>query len=306
VFVTVFVLAVFCWLGARIWRDIGNVEWSTVELRPGLLALAMAVLAFAYLLRASVWAVLVRLCGTPVALTSGIRVFLLTFAGRYLPGKIWQFVGAGVLGARYAIPATTSVGTTMLGVLIHESMGLVIGFALIGPMLGYPHWVYGVAIAGIVAVLVLLCSPLLPWMLKLVARRTKRTLPELRPLRFAHAAALVAVYAAVWGLFGVGFWCLAHGVLPVEAAQLDVVTATGAITSACVLGFFAVFAPSGLGVREAILAVVLDPVVGAGGAALLAVLARVWMTLVEFLLMGWAAMPFVTTSRNITPTRTGK
>jgi uncharacterized membrane protein YbhN (UPF0104 family) len=46
-------------------------------------------------------------------------------------------------------------------------------------------------------------------------------------------------------------------------------------------GFFAVFAPAGLGIREGALLVLLTGVLGAPQAALLAVLGRCWQTGIE-------------------------
>jgi hypothetical protein len=296
ILVTVFVLAVFAWLGRRIWRDIGSVKWEELRFDPLLLGAAVAILAGAYLLRAAVWTLLLRSFGPRVTLWAGMRVFLLTHAGRYLPGKVWQFVGAGVLGLRYAIPPAASVGTTMIGVLIHEATGLILGLALVGSALGYPRWIFVLALTGFAGFLAVLCSPVLPWLVRTAARLVRRPITAIQPLPITLAVGLVAVYGTVWLLFGAGFLCLVRSVLPASEA-LGLATATGAITSACVLGFLAVFAPSGLGVREAVLAIILGPVLGVGPAALVAVLARVWMTLVEIMLMGWAALPFVGSAR---------
>jgi hypothetical protein len=54
-----------------------------------------------------------------------------------------------------------------------------------------------------------------------------------------------------------------------------------AFAAAYVLGYLALFAPAGLGVREGFLVAFLTPTLGAGGAALAAVTSRVWTTVVE-------------------------
>ena len=74
--------------------------------------------------------------------------------------------------------------------------------------------------------------------------------------------------------------------------------ATGALAAACVLGFFSILTPSGLGVRELVLAFALTPIVGKAEAGILAIAARLWMTFVELVVMGWAVIPFLTWYKN--------
>ncbi len=57
--------------------------------------------------------------------------------------------------------------------------------------------------------------------------------------------------------------------------------AVGGFAGAYFLGYAAVFAPAGVGVREGALAVLLAPWTGPAEAAVLAVIARLWMTVGE-------------------------
>ena len=54
-----------------------------------------------------------------------------------------------------------------------------------------------------------------------------------------------------------------------------------AFAGAYVLGYIAVLAPAGLGIREVSLAVLLSPIMSAEEALVLALLARAWTTFVE-------------------------
>lgn len=97
----------------------------------------------------------------------------------------------------------------------------------------------------------------------------------------------VTLYTVNWVLYGSAFWGLARS-LGVEGGLVDL---GSAFAAAYVLGYLAFFAPAGLGVREGFLVVFLQPVVGGPGpAAALAVVARLWMTLVELIPAGAFAL----------------
>jgi len=101
------------------------------------------------------------------------------------------------------------------------------------------------------------------------------SLPRLRDyVRPALALALTYV------LFGVGYWLMARS-LGAEAAPADLPLFICAVTVVLIGGFLAFFAPAGLGVQEGLLLLVLGPMIGAGPAAIIAVLMRLLQTVTE-------------------------
>jgi uncharacterized membrane protein YbhN (UPF0104 family) len=62
--------------------------------------------------------------------------------------------------------------------------------------------------------------------------------------------------------------------------DLPILLASSAYPAAYVTGYLALFSPAGAGIRESMLVVFLGPALGAG-AAVLALIARLWTTLVE-------------------------
>src|SRR5205814_1162066 len=82
-----------------------------------------------------------------------------------------------------------------------------------------------------------------------------------------------------WLLYGVAFRLLALALLDHPAGSWSFYVA--AFTGSYVAGVIAVFAPAGLLVREVALVQALTPVVGGADAVILAVAARVWLTMLE-------------------------
>jgi uncharacterized membrane protein YbhN (UPF0104 family) len=61
---------------------------------------------------------------------------------------------------------------------------------------------------------------------------------------------------------------------------------TGALAISSTLGLIAIFAPSGLGVREGALVYLLSSIMPTPVAVIISILTRIWMTLIEIGLIG--------------------
>jgi hypothetical protein len=87
----------------------------------------------------------------------------------------------------------------------------------------------------------------------------------------------LALYTMNWALYAASFWVLA---LSLQIGGSPVAVGS-AFAAAYVLGYAMIFAPAGLGPREGFLIVFLTPHVGAAASGVIAIVARVWTTLVE-------------------------
>jgi uncharacterized membrane protein YbhN (UPF0104 family) len=82
-----------------------------------------------------------------------------------------------------------------------------------------------------------------------------------------------------WGLYATAFWLLYMGLVGFQ----PFLYVAPAFAAAYVGGYIVLFAPAGLGVREVLLGAFLAPVLAAEPALALAVVARLWTTVVEVL-----------------------
>ncbi|MCX5672753.1 MAG: hypothetical protein NTU94_15660, partial [Planctomycetota bacterium] len=87
-----------------------------------------------------------------------------------------------------------------------------------------------------------------------------------------------------WLLIGMAFWLAARSVSDVPLARAPFVISASAL--AVTIGFVAVFAPAGLGVREGLLLLLLATVLGDATTALVIVSVRFFQVAVESLLAG--------------------
>ena len=87
------------------------------------------------------------------------------------------------------------------------------------------------------------------------------------------------LYGAVWLLVGTSFWLTALAFVAVPTA--DVPRYFGAFATAWVVGLVAIYAPGGIGVREAVLVGLLRGKIGSADALVVAAASRLVLTFVD-------------------------
>lgn len=247
-----------------------------------LFTVASALLLAGYFVSAGIWGQIVRELGGPsVPLADSVRIFMIANLGRYVPGKVWQIAGLAALAKGKGVPPATAAGAAVLGqgiaVIAAAAVGL--GALLRGPD-PYPRW--GLVGIGLVLVAALLLA--VPTLFRrLVAIWFRLTRSEARPeVGGVHALRWLGLYTVNWALYSVSFLVLARSL----GLAGDPVPIASAFAAAYVLGYAMVFAPAGLGPREGFLIIFLTPHIGAAPAGVLAIVARVWTTLVEVIPAG--------------------
>jgi uncharacterized membrane protein YbhN (UPF0104 family) len=259
-------------------------EWN---LRPAWLLVALAVAVADLLLMGTVWGRLFRRNGGTIAWWQGVRAWVITNLGRYIPGKIWQLGGLAVyMRDRGDSGAAALVAAAAFQVVVLTT-GSVVAVATVGVRIAPGT---GGQVAGAVALLAMLAIGLHPAVLRFATRRLGGLLGELDVpvrLRAVDVGGAAAVMTGTWILYGVGFRCLMNG-LGVAGQSADVFTLTGIFAASYVVGYSALVAPGGLVVREGAMTGLLVQFAGlsVGVAAAVAIAARVWAVLAELVAAG--------------------
>lgn|GEM_PF-1228224 len=301
VFKFVVIGGLFAWVGQSIARDASSLDWSNLIQDPLPIVAAIGLWLVAFLFRAWLWGEMMRRTGYPVGHVAGARVFLASHLGRFLPGKIWSVAGAGIFGKEHGLPARASAVSMTIFLIIYYMMGSLVALLVIW-RLGQAQVLVAVAIGvGGVGALGLLMSPLFPKLLRWIGRKFNRDMSELKLPSPGMLAVVALGLAAVWLLAGLGFAVMIRGVVPPDSGGVPLVVGVGTYASALVAGFAALFAPAGLGVREAVMLSLLKPSIGAAVAGLATLTSRLIITSMELLLSLWGAWPFLVTRRRNRP-----
>lgn len=106
------------------------------------------------------------------------------------------------------------------------------------------------------------------------------------PITYGQMIRVVLLFIGNWIIVGVGFYMLTCSIYAVPLSEL--LYAAGIFGLSCIIGILAVFAPSGLGVREGILVLGLGLIMPEEYAVIISIVSRLWMTVSELALIGIA------------------
>lgn len=261
---------------ARQWQQIEAFDW---DIRWAALAASIAALAAVLAWGVVVWKlVLDRFDHPRIGLGVLLEIWFLSNLARYVPGKIWQFVGAAEL-ARIAGLSRVVVLTSMVVHIGFSLLAAAVLSALVLWPLGTPEGVSMAGLGALAAASVLLVHPwVLNTALALVARVFRRDVLYWRG-RWRDGLMLLVLSVFSWVLYGAAFALFVHSVVRVELSSVLPLAGVNALSF--LVGYLVFPAPAGLGAREGFMAVLLRPFAPVAVAAVVAVLSRLWTVAAE-------------------------
>jgi hypothetical protein len=277
------VLAPVAFLAVRLrqfWRE-SPADFSNADAR--LLVLAAIVSLVAVLAYGSVWPVILGRIGA-VAPCDSLRLFLQSQLGKYMPGSVWHYAGRIGLAKSRGVAVRSTMVSLGIEVIASALAALIVGLLVFPLVVALP---VGLTVALLVAVPRLASGSserLFAPLIRLASRIIPVPVADLRPaLRASPSVTLL--YVPVWALYGIAFWLTARALFPIPTG--DIVFFTGAFALGWLAGMIVVFAPGGIGVREAVLVGLLGPRIGHTDAIVVAGASRILFTASD--LVGGAA-----------------
>lgn len=279
-YLTVLAIAVAMAVRAIDWRTVQSLRlawvWIVTATLVGLVHRAWGVVT---------WSSVLRLLG---ATTLGpwsvrARIWATAWMGRYVPGKVAWIAGKVYFGNQLGL----SSPVLLLGAFVEVTQQLSLTVVLSAAILA-AHGLLGetVATPGLTSILFVVgvAATMHPGPYRLLLR----VISALRgvgngpaPTLGVHLLVRAAGFQVVGiGLSGLGYVLLTKSLVPaLSVGETGVVFAS--FTFAGAIGMLAVFAPSGIGVREGVLTALLTTLVPLETALALAVLGRLWSTAID-------------------------
>jgi len=265
------------------WNQVKDFDWE-FDYYLLTIAFALQILTFLWLLKIFKW--ILKKTGSSVSNRRLFKAWFISSLGKYLPGKVWQFLGMIFLLEKEGVPKKNTFSSMVLGQTLSVISGLFISVLFLGANLysqffsANPGLMAGF-VALSLAILVLLCYPkVLEKVVNLglgILKKEKITLD----ISVKEVIIYLLYYSLSWLLFGLAFWIF---VKAMAQASFNMYTnLTGAFAFSLNIGFLALFAPGGIGVREGILVLLLEAYFPAPVAILISILSRLWISLAEFL-----------------------
>jgi hypothetical protein len=276
-------LALLLFLGGYLYVNWDDYAHAFSQSAPewGLLARSSLLVFVAYAVLIQTWRQVVVAWGERLSFPDAMRIWFVSNLGKYVPGKVWAIAAMGTLAQEQGISPTAAMGSSVVVQLVNLVTGFGVFFIAGAHVMDVPAG----AMAGVVGLGVVLFGA--PWLVpvgvRLLNALTGRqvALPHLPPRAIWWAAAGTTL---AWVLYGVAFRLFASGMMD-GAAPGTLGDWTAIFIGPYLLGFIAVFAPGGAGVREFFMAEALQRTGLAVGAmaALLVVSSRVWLTILEII-----------------------
>lgn len=219
-----------------------------------------------------------------VSFVEVFRIVSLANLGKYIPGKI-LFVGNYFLLSREAGIRSKDVGTSFV---ISQCLWFVSACILAVPVISVLSSSLRYSIIFLPLVTGLVIHPkILNLILSLLGKIAQKfTRPEQdislqisEHISYALYAKVILLYVLGWIIAGLGVYFGALAFYPIGIKDLPICLSSIAIST--IVGFIAIFAPAGLGVREGLGAVILAPVVSIETAFLVMLMLRLVGVVIE-------------------------
>jgi len=261
-------------------------------LRPAPLLAALVVCVIYRVLNSAGWVGVLRAMHQPMPLTRGMRLWLLAESARWLPGSVWGFCSRVFAARKNGVPPAIASASLPLELLLTIAAWALVaagGLLLSGRSIEWSHLVSPriliiAASAGFtLATALAICVFAFPQ--SRIATKIRGLLAELATLRTLalRPALLVGValfYTALCCLNGLAFHLVIRAMTD---APLDLTALIGINACGWLIGFFAIGAPGGIGVREATSAFLLSSMIPLPAAIAASILWRLVLIVDEVL-----------------------
>jgi len=249
--------------------------------------LSTLIFAFSYFIQIWAWYLITLKLGIALSPSETLKSWFYSQLGKYLPGKIWLLVG------RFYFYESKGKSKKNISVALYLEMVTMIaaaGLIFLAALFVYreiwlfsfwrpSYWLMLLSLLGLLFLHPRFLQNISNWIL----RRFKKE-PLSLSISYLDILWILFICVVSWIVGGVGFYLFVDSFYPVTSQHILFLTA--ALAASSMLGLVAIFAPSGLGVREGALVYLLSFVMATPIAVIISILTRIWMTLIEIGLIG--------------------
>jgi hypothetical protein len=264
------------------WNQVGA-RLLNIEFRWEQVTAATFLILVTYALLIEGWRRILSGWDSNLAFRPAARIWFLSNLGKYVPGNIWSLTAMSVMARERGLSGLAAAGSSVIMQSVSLATGTAIVMVTSAKLLGQPLLVGAAVLLLVVGVVT--APRYLPRLAVWAANLSGREIvtPSI-PASGIWMAALAST--ASWLLYGLAFQLFVRGLLGTAPGEISSYIAV--YTAAYILGFISPIAPAGLGVREITLAAFMTQLglANEADAALAAIAARLWLTVVELVPSG--------------------
>ena len=236
------------------WNQFSALE---IHLNYGYVVLSFLVMQIGWMSTAWSWGKTLEAFGHKLPYRDIFTIYFRSMVAKYVPGKVWQLAASTYIAGQQGIPE----GATIVSFIVGQAYSVLSGVTLIAASvaLGAMHktgegfaFFRWTSIPILIALLVLIIRPNISERFMNLALRLFKRQEISMNIKISTSFWLFFAFLIPWFIFGMAFWLLINALTPVPFSIYF--TTTAILTAGTVIGFLAIFAPGGIGVKEASIA----------------------------------------------------
>lgn len=268
---------------------------ARLSLKPNALLISIGLLAIHFLL-ACLLSYLLITGKKNIDLYTYQQIYFVSQLGRYIPGKIWMVLGKFEALRRkgFDLYWVAAISIVEMLLMVLGALAVAAGCLAIEPGKYLKTYTESAQVLfGCCIVIILFSKQLINYALNLGKFALKKIKTDIiSDIDSIHSGKFILIalgYSLGWILQGVAFFFLMLSLNPRTTFELRFIFI---YAISWLTGFFAVFSPSGIGVRESLMILLLSTEISTTEAAVIAMLARVWATGTELGIAFISLLPF--------------
>jgi hypothetical protein len=261
-----------------------QVSMYSFKINYTLLILAIITICISYISAAIGWIYTIKKLKQDLSIKKGLSIFFKAQISRYIPGTIWSYIGRVYLSKKENIPKTITSISLVLEAIFLLSTSAIISFLALFSYLksneisNYPLYFIIAAIP-----LILLHPTILNFLINKLLKLLKKQETNIK-IRYLDLLKIFSIYILRGILLGMGFVIFTNSIYPINIANWPLLF--GASLLSWVIGYLFVIAPGGMGVKEAVIAFLLKPIMPIGISIIIALGSRILLILGEITAFG--------------------
>jgi glycosyltransferase 2 family protein len=279
-----FAVVVFSFLGIRAVQGVRQLADTGVRFTPEYLVLSFACQLIGVMLAAAVWSNILRRLGVASNYFFDLQTFCVSAIARKIPGMVWYAVGRLAIYQTISAPRALVIIALVIESVVIALGGLVtLGISIQTGLVASPGIDQRLLLIGI-PLIILAASVITPVLIrkgveKARERNQEIKIPDFLPVTFLDTLRWVVAEAGVVVLAaGVPFFLMKS---IDSTVGVPFISMLGAISLSVAIGPFAVWLPGDIGLKDGFIYLALSPWTDAPFAALVTLVARLWLSLLE-------------------------
>lgn len=235
---------------------------------------------------ASLWHYITKINDCSIKYEKAVTSYLYSILGKYIPGKVFMLAARLTYYKEEDAPlakVTVCFFIENVCTLLGAAMLFIVSlFFFPNELLNDYKWL---TVLLIVAFFVCIHPKIINFFLRIIGKLFKKNLEI--PMKYSQMLKVVLMFIGNWLIVGFGFFILTKSIYP-EVGWNEMLYCAGIWGVSAIMGILAIFAPSGLGVREGIIVAGLMLIMPESDAMVISVVSRLWQTIPELVLVALA------------------